>query len=126
MTGRQSSALAALQGALAAAFAADPDLSARVSGRIHDGLPKAPVLPYLAFAEARTADWSGGETAGTRASLVVEAVADDGSRGRALAVLDRATALALGPLPALAHGTQTLIRVTNTVVDRLRDGPTCF
>lgn len=124
MSARQSAALIALQASLATAFEADPDLRTRVQGRVHDGTPKAPVAPYLAFADARTTDWSGGETNGVRATIVLEAIAVDGERGRAVAILDRAGELALGPLPALAHGLLVLIRVTSTSVERLKDGRT--
>lgn len=124
MTARQSAALRALQDVLDAAFRADPTLVGLVTGRIHDGLPRAPVLPCLAFAEARARDWSGGDSTGTRAELIVEVIADDDGRQRAMQTLDRACELATGALPPLAHGTLTLLRVTETDVDRFRDGRT--
>lgn len=122
MSARQTAALAALQTALAAAFAADPPLAALVGGRIHDGPPRAPVLPYLAFAGGKCSDFSGGDSLGTRARLTVEAVSGDGERGRSLAILDAAVTIATETPPALAVGSLVLIRLLGTTVERLKDG----
>lgn len=124
MSAGQAAALVALQAALEAAFRADATLSGLVSGRIHDGTPKAAVTPYLAFAEARASDWSGGETTGARLRLTLEAVATDGERGRAMAIVGRASELAVSAPPVLGEGTMVLIRERDTGVERSKDGRT--
>jgi hypothetical protein len=112
--------LALLQAAIAARLAADATVMAAVSGRIHDGAPRAAVTPYLAFADARGADFSAGDADGTRASLMLEAVDGEDGRGRALSLVDRAVGLALEhPPPPLAEGRIVLLRLVSTAVARL-------
>ncbi len=115
----QTAALAALQGALAALFAGDAELMAAVGGRIHDGPPRGPVQPYLAFAEARTREVPGG---GVRVALGLEAVTTDDGRTRALSVLGRAVDLALAGPVILAGGVVVLLRADGTGIARLKDG----
>ncbi|WP_237155547.1 DUF3168 domain-containing protein [Oryzibacter oryziterrae] len=122
MTARQTAAIAALQTALTTAFKADATLTGLVKGRIHDGLPRGPVMPCLVFADARGRDFSSGDGTGARVLLALEAYAGDTERSRALAVLDAALAVATTAPLSLTTGSLTLIRVSDTQVDRTRDG----
>jgi hypothetical protein len=123
VSARQTRALAALQAALAERLKADATLRAAIGGRLHDGAPRAAVMPYLAFAEARGADFSASDGDGTRAALTIEAVDGEDGRGRALALVDRAVDLALdGPPLPLAEGRVVLIRLVSTTVARLPAG----
>lgn len=122
MSVRQTTALAVLQSALADAFVADGILTEQVFGRIHDGAPRSGLMPYLAFAEARCDGFSAGDGAGAHVRLTLEALAADGERGRAVAILDRAVAIAVETPPQLSEGTLVLIAVAETVVERLKDG----
>jgi hypothetical protein len=112
-----------VQAAIAQRLAGDATLMQAVSGRIHDGAPRAAVPPYLAFAEARGSDFSAGDGDGTRAALTLESVDGEDGRGRALSLLDRAVDLALdGPPPPLADGRIVVIRLVSTAVARLPAG----
>jgi hypothetical protein len=121
MSARQTRVLAALQVALGGLFAADPTLMDLVGGRIHDGAPRAAVPPYLAFADMRARDFSGGDEAGARVSLALEAVTTDDARSRALSIVDRAVELALAGPVAPEHGTLVLLRLDTSGVTRLKD-----
>ncbi|HUG63054.1 MAG TPA: DUF3168 domain-containing protein [Methylomirabilota bacterium] len=121
MSVRQASVLAGLQASLSALFSADAELMDLVGGRIHDGAPKAAVPPYLAFADMRGRDFSGGAETGVRASLTLEAVTADDRRSRALATIDRAVALALAGPVEPGEGTLVLLRLDTTAVTRLKD-----
>lgn len=115
----QPAALAALRAALAARLAADGPLAAMVSGRIHDGTPRAAVMPYLALGDGRCRDVAPGVR---RASLAVEAVTADEGRERAEAIAGRAVEAALAA-PLEPEGvTLVLLRLDTTAVTRLKDG----
>lgn len=124
MSARPAETLIAIQAGLKSAFQADAALAALVFGRIHDGTPRAGVLPYLAFTDARGRDWGGGESLGTRASLTLEAVAGDGERGRVMKILDAASERILAASLTVPGGSAVLVQVTDTAVERAKDGRT--
>lgn len=122
MSARRSSILLAFETALLATFVADAPLCALVRGRIHGGSPRGPVLPYLAFAEARCGDFSSGDGDGAAVALTLEAVTDDGDRARALAIVDAALERALGADLTLTVGAMVLLKGGETRLERSRDG----
>lgn len=122
MSIRPTAAALAVQSALTDAFIADATLSGLVRGRIHDGPPRAAVVPYLAFAGLRTRDFSSGDSAGARVLLTLEAVSGDSDRRRALAILDAALAVATDPGLQISGATLVLITVNDVQTDRTRSG----
>lgn len=121
MTARPTAILLALEAALMEGLAVDAELRGLVRGRIHDGSPRGAVMPYLAFGAARCDDFSSGDGAGASVSLTLEAVAADGERQRAIAILDAGLACAFATSVALASGTLVLLSAGETTIARTSD-----
>ena len=64
----------ALQQAIHSRLTADASLDALLDGRIYDDVPAQAPFPYLASGEARSRDWSSGDSLGTELTLTDHAL----------------------------------------------------
>ena len=88
-----SGAAAALQEAVRAALAADPELAALIGAGIYDGPQRNAAPPYLHFGAASERDWSTATDGGAEVTFSLVAASRERGRDETLAILERARAL---------------------------------
>ena len=87
------SAALALQQAVHAALAADPELAALIGAGIYDGPQRNAAPPHLHFADASERDWSTGTEAGAEVAFPIVALSRERGREETLAIMERVRAV---------------------------------
>ncbi|MGX1196929.1 DUF3168 domain-containing protein [Parvibaculum sp. MBR-TMA-1.3b-4.2] len=114
----------ALQQAIQSRLMADGPLAALLDGRIYDDVPAQAPFPYLASGEARSRDWSSGDSIGTDVTLTLIVYSRAHGRREAKEIAGAVKAALHEADLALTDHTLVSLRFRDGHIARQRDGIT--
>lgn len=114
----------ALQQAIHARLIEDVPLAALLDGRIHDDVPAQAAFPYLATGEARSRDWSSGDSIGTEIALTLTVWSRAHGRREATEIAGAVKAALHEAALSMTDHTLVSLRFRDGNIVRQRDGTT--